>query len=194
MEPVCCLLLPSRNWTACESVLMCSSTGHDVKGLRTAFADRIPGNLVLQDRPEILAHASLDAPDEKVAHDFLTEQPVKGTSPSTTSPSPPPLTLLPRSPRLLPPQHHPRLVRQRQQHHPLLPRPRSKTQLLQDPHQRLRSPRLRGALEPDRAGLGTDGVVGGATPHGEGASRVVRRGGVEGGGHLAASEESGCCD
>ena len=54
-------------------------TGHDVTGLRTAFGSKIPGKLVLQDRPEIIEHAQVSDGDEKMAHDFLTEQPVKGS-------------------------------------------------------------------------------------------------------------------
>lgn len=60
-------------------------TGHDVKGLRAAFGEKIPGKLVLQDRPEIIDIAEVHEGDEKMAHDFLTPQPVKGPS------SPPPL-------------------------------------------------------------------------------------------------------
>lgn len=60
-------------------------TGHDVKGLREAFKDRIPGKLVLQDRPEIIEHAVVGSGDVKMAHDFLTEQPVKGASPQYPS-------------------------------------------------------------------------------------------------------------
>ncbi|KAF9699383.1 hypothetical protein EKO04_002495 [Ascochyta lentis] len=52
-------------------------TGHDINGLRIAFGDKIPGKLILQDRPEIIEHAQLDPRDEKMSHDFLTEQPVK---------------------------------------------------------------------------------------------------------------------
>lgn len=65
-------------------------TGHDVNGLREAFGDRVPGKLVLQDRPEIIEHAAIDSErDVKMAHDFLTEQPVKGASPVLFySPSP----------------------------------------------------------------------------------------------------------
>jgi hypothetical protein len=61
-------------------------TGHDVKGLREAFGDLIPGKLVLQDRPEIIEHAVVSDSDVKMAHDFLTPQPIKGTP----HPSPPP--------------------------------------------------------------------------------------------------------
>ncbi|KZM28029.1 uncharacterized protein EKO05_0002051 [Ascochyta rabiei] len=52
-------------------------TGHDIKGLRAAFGDQIPGKLILQDRPEVIDLAAVDAGDEKMAHDFLTEQPIK---------------------------------------------------------------------------------------------------------------------
>jgi hypothetical protein len=53
-------------------------SGHDIDGLREHFGDEIKGKLVLQDRPEVLEHAQLDAKIEKTPHDFLTEQPVKG--------------------------------------------------------------------------------------------------------------------
>lgn len=53
-------------------------TGHDVNGLRAALKDRIPGKLILQDRPEIIEHAQVGDHDVKMAHDFLTEQPIKG--------------------------------------------------------------------------------------------------------------------
>ncbi|KAH6638143.1 O-methyltransferase [Boeremia exigua] len=53
-------------------------TGHDIKDLRAAFNDQIPGKLILQDRPEIIEHAQIDARDTKTPHDFLTEQPIKG--------------------------------------------------------------------------------------------------------------------
>ncbi|KAL6151324.1 hypothetical protein ACJBU6_10309 [Exserohilum turcicum] len=53
-------------------------SGHDVEGLRVAFEGKLPGSLVLQDRPEIVELAQLGAGTEKMAHDFMTEQPVKG--------------------------------------------------------------------------------------------------------------------
>lgn len=53
-------------------------TGHDVEGLRQAFGSEIPGTLVLQDRPEIIEIAQMDASVKKMGHDFFTEQPVKG--------------------------------------------------------------------------------------------------------------------
>jgi hypothetical protein len=74
----------SRSDNGEEAVLLVDvggGTGHDVNGLREAFGDRLPGKLVLQDRPEIIEHAVLNGEaDVKMAHDFLTEQPVKGTS------------------------------------------------------------------------------------------------------------------
>lgn len=72
----------SRDEDGQESVFLVDvggGTGHDVKGLREAFGDRLPGKVVLQDRPEIIEHAVLASErDVKMAHDFLTEQPVKG--------------------------------------------------------------------------------------------------------------------
>ena len=54
--------------------------GYDVKLLKTAFGDDIRGDLILQDRPEIvaLAEQNLEPGITAMAHDFLTEQPVKG--------------------------------------------------------------------------------------------------------------------
>lgn len=54
-------------------------TGHDVDDFKKAFPTEIPGELVLQDRPEILELAQVDSSIKKQPHDFLTEQPVKGT-------------------------------------------------------------------------------------------------------------------
>ncbi|KAJ4294031.1 hypothetical protein N0V90_007720 [Kalmusia sp. IMI 367209] len=53
-------------------------TGHDVEGVRQAFATELPGALILQDRPEVIEFAQIGDGAEKMAHDFLTEQPVKG--------------------------------------------------------------------------------------------------------------------
>jgi hypothetical protein len=53
-------------------------SGHDVEGLRQKFEGQLPGKLVLQDRPDIVGIAKVDASIECTAHDFLTEQPVKG--------------------------------------------------------------------------------------------------------------------
>ncbi|KAF2845302.1 O-methyltransferase [Plenodomus tracheiphilus IPT5] len=53
-------------------------SGHDVEGLRDAFANELPGTLVLQDRPEIVKLAQLGEGVEIMSHDFLTEQSVKG--------------------------------------------------------------------------------------------------------------------
>ncbi|KAF2448161.1 O-methyltransferase [Karstenula rhodostoma CBS 690.94] len=52
--------------------------GHDVEGVREAFGTALPGKLVLQDRPEVVEHAEIGNGAEKMAHDFFTEQPVKG--------------------------------------------------------------------------------------------------------------------
>ncbi|KAK5724658.1 hypothetical protein LTR15_004705 [Elasticomyces elasticus] len=55
-------------------------SGHDLVQLKEAFGDRIKGDLVLQDRPEIVAIAEKEVHAEikKMGHDFLTEQPVQG--------------------------------------------------------------------------------------------------------------------
>jgi len=53
-------------------------SGHDVEGLRAAFETQLPGKLVLQDRPEIIEIAKVGPGAEGMAHDFMTEQPVKG--------------------------------------------------------------------------------------------------------------------
>ncbi|KAI4906488.1 hypothetical protein J4E90_010562 [Alternaria incomplexa] len=53
-------------------------SGHDVEGLREAFEGRLPGGLVLQDRPEIVELARLGHGAQAMPHDFMTEQPVKG--------------------------------------------------------------------------------------------------------------------
>ncbi|KAI4703468.1 hypothetical protein J4E89_010044 [Alternaria sp. Ai002NY15] len=53
-------------------------SGHDVEGLRGAFEGRLPGGLVLQDRPEIVELAKLGLGAKAMPHDFLTEQPVRG--------------------------------------------------------------------------------------------------------------------
>ncbi|KAF2686283.1 O-methyltransferase [Lentithecium fluviatile CBS 122367] len=50
-------------------------SGHDIDDLCKKFGSEIPGKLVLQDRPEIIDLAQVDASIEKKAHDFLTEQP-----------------------------------------------------------------------------------------------------------------------
>jgi hypothetical protein len=53
-------------------------SGHDIEGLRQAFEGQLPGKLVLQDRPEIIDIAKVGPGAEGMAHDFLTQQPVKG--------------------------------------------------------------------------------------------------------------------
>lgn len=55
-------------------------TGHDIEGLLQAFGAEIPGKLVLQERPEIIEIAQVSPEVQTMAHDFLTEQPVKGKS------------------------------------------------------------------------------------------------------------------
>ena len=54
-------------------------SGHDIDGLSEHFSDAISSKLVLQDRPEIVEIAKIGPKIEKQAHDFMTEQPVKGS-------------------------------------------------------------------------------------------------------------------
>ncbi|KAK7943539.1 Demethylsterigmatocystin 6-O-methyltransferase [Apiospora aurea] len=53
-------------------------SGHDLQQLLERFHEEIPGRLILQDRPEIVQIADTGAEIEKMGHDFLNEQPVKG--------------------------------------------------------------------------------------------------------------------
>jgi hypothetical protein len=53
-------------------------SGHDIEDLRQAFGDQLPGQLILQDRPEIIGIAQVGPGAEGMAHDFMTEQPVQG--------------------------------------------------------------------------------------------------------------------
>jgi hypothetical protein len=53
-------------------------TGHDIVGLSEAFEGKLPGTLILQDRPEVIELAQVKPGTEKMAQDFLTEQQVKG--------------------------------------------------------------------------------------------------------------------
>ncbi|KAK8131372.1 O-methyltransferase [Apiospora sp. TS-2023a] len=54
-------------------------SGHDLQQLLESFhGDVLPGKLILQDRPEIVEIAHSGAGIEKMSHDFLTEQPIKG--------------------------------------------------------------------------------------------------------------------
>lgn len=53
--------------------------GHDLRDLRAKHPE-LPGRLILQDRQEVIATIphTADSPFEATAHDFFTEQPVKG--------------------------------------------------------------------------------------------------------------------
>lgn len=56
------------------------SVGHDVEAFKRAHP-HAPGKLVLQDRPEVIENIQeLDASIERMPHDFLTPQPVKGAA------------------------------------------------------------------------------------------------------------------
>lgn len=51
--------------------------GHDLRDLRERYP-ALPGNLVLQDRAEVLSQLSPTEHFEAMSHDFFTPQPVKG--------------------------------------------------------------------------------------------------------------------
>lgn len=53
------------------------SLGHDVVRLR-ARLPQMPGRLIVQDLASVVAQAKVDSTVEMMAHDFFTEQPVKG--------------------------------------------------------------------------------------------------------------------
>lgn len=54
-------------------------TGRDIVGFHKQFPD-IPGRLVLQDLPAVIADAkNLPQAVEPMAHDFFSPQPIKGT-------------------------------------------------------------------------------------------------------------------
>lgn len=56
-----------------------AGSGHDLEQLMEALGiGGLPSKLVLQDRPEIVELSKVDQRIERMGHDFLTEQPVKG--------------------------------------------------------------------------------------------------------------------
>ena len=115
-------------------------TGHDISELKQTFGDAIPGKLILEDRPEVIAVAEKGTGlegIEKMGHDFLTEQPVKGTSVLTLLLLLYTNTFSPRRTSILPPLHHARLERRSLQTDPQLHQTCHEGWLLQDPHQRL---------------------------------------------------------
>lgn len=60
------------------------NTGIDISHVLTAQPDLPAGALVLQDLPEIIARAKVDAKITATAHDFFLPQPVKGKKHSIT--------------------------------------------------------------------------------------------------------------
>jgi len=52
--------------------------GQDIEGLRLDFGSKLPGPLILQDRPEVVALAHLGPGAQSMAHDFFKPQPVAG--------------------------------------------------------------------------------------------------------------------
>lgn len=71
------------------------SVGHDLAEFQRYFPDH-PGKLILQDLPVVIGQITdLDSKILRMEHDFLTEQPVKGTSPFSRQTQPDPLFYLP---------------------------------------------------------------------------------------------------
>jgi hypothetical protein len=67
-----------------EAVLLVDiggNVGHDIDEFRRKSPDA-PGRLILQDLPQVIDRiTSLDARIERMPHDFLAEQPIKGKQP-----------------------------------------------------------------------------------------------------------------
>ena len=59
--------------------------GHDVEKFRARYPDAA-GKLVLQDRPEVVAHTVCKPPVKTMAHDFFAPQPILGKVPRVLSP------------------------------------------------------------------------------------------------------------
>lgn len=56
------------------------NVGYDLQELKSKHPN-LPGRLVLQDRPDIIAKAAATGEGfEAMSYDFFTEQPIKGTS------------------------------------------------------------------------------------------------------------------
>lgn len=53
------------------------SVGHQCVALKKRLP-KIPGRVILQDLPPVIAHAIPEEGVEPMAHDFMTEQPIKG--------------------------------------------------------------------------------------------------------------------
>jgi hypothetical protein len=112
-------------------------SGHDIEDLRRKFAKEIPAKLVLQDRPEILALdlSHVDGSIERMPHDFLIEQPIKGERLNVRKP----FSDLPcRRPCILSTFHHPRLERRGQHANPQIARTGNEEGLFEGFDQRLR--------------------------------------------------------
>lgn len=97
----------------------------------------VPGKLVIQDRPEVIAIAENSAAPEiiKMPHDYFTEEPVKGTDRLLTQFTHASIDLSPsfsRCSRILLAFHHPRLAGRGRTKGSPCHRPRHETRLLQD--------------------------------------------------------------
>lgn len=54
------------------------SVGHEIQAVKKRYPS-IPGRMVLQDRPATIERVKAENGMEVMAHDFFTEQPIKGT-------------------------------------------------------------------------------------------------------------------
>ena len=132
----------TRDFKQCDGAVMLvdvgGARGHEIAAIKKKHPS-LPGRFVLQDMPNTIKQALPVPGMEAVAHDFLTEQPIKGQYLNHHS-SDPFADKPVRSTSLLPPQCPPQLARRQKQAHPLPPRIINDTRLLQDPAQRARHP------------------------------------------------------
>lgn len=75
-------LVPGFNSSDPDAVFLVDvggSVGHEIQAVKKRFPD-IPGRMVLQDRPATIERVKPENGMEVMAHDFFTEQPIKGES------------------------------------------------------------------------------------------------------------------
>ena len=73
----------TRGWAADAPVFVNvgGGIGHQCAEFKARYPN-VPGNVILQDLPEVIAQALATPGVENMAHDFFKPQPVKGKSPS----------------------------------------------------------------------------------------------------------------
>lgn len=152
--------------------------GHDLTEFRRKWPN-IPGRLVLQDLPEVIDQAKAQNQAtasfiEPVAHDFFSEQPVKGTYLPSFIFSYVLCNKLTsfRLPSILHALRPPRLGRRRLPTHPVKPRAGHEARVQQDPDQRERDPEHERLLGDDESGHHHDGGLCIAGAYGEAVARA----------------------